>query len=141
MKKLIAMALFFVSAMTMSAQSVTIIEQNSIKDTDIISALEDPSYALVDFSNPALKEAVDAINEQVKALTLDREGALDALDAAIIELEMKAGDFDLDGEFSLNDVQALLDAAFEDEEGFDYDGDTEFSLNDVQELLDMFFDM
>lgn len=137
MKKLIAMALFFVSAMTMSAQSVSIIDNNKIKDTDIIAALEDPNYALVGFDDPALKAAVDEINEQVKALTLDRDGALDALQDAIIELEMKAGDVDLNGAFELDDCQWQFDQ-YMNGGGFDTDGNGDVDLDDVQALFEKF---
>lgn len=137
MKKLIAMALFFVSAMTMSAQSVTIIEQNSIKDADITAALENPNYALVGIDDPALKAAVDEINEQVKARTLDREGALEALDAAVKELEMKAGDVDLNGAFELDDCQWQFDQ-YMNGGGFDTDGNGDVDLDDVQALFEKF---
>lgn len=138
MKKLIALALFAISALTVSAQSVQIIEKNGIKDTDVAAALLDTRFALVEQDNADLKAAVEEINKKVGNKELDREGALIALEDAIANIERAFGDYNLDGDVTLNDIQKYLDDFDEDEATFDYDGNPGISLNDIQALMNLY---
>lgn len=130
MKKLIALALFAISALTVSAQSVQIIEKNGIKDTDVAAAIADYPYV----SAEDLKDIVAEINDKVGKKEYTREEALAALDEAATTLEKKAGDYNLDGYVESDDVEDMF-ADIMNGGGFDFNGDGYIESDDVEDLF------
>lgn len=119
MKKLIAMALFFVSAMTMSAQSVTIIEMYGVSADYAVQLLtEDETLGVLLESltdgqgnvvlSDEIKAVIDGINEKAKKGQItDKAVAEDELMDALLVMEQMEGDIDLNGDFNIRDVRAL----------------------------------
>lgn len=108
---------------------------------DIIKNAGD-KYALVKLDDAANKAKIDAevadLNAAVIGGEMTREEALAELEKVIKEMEQATGDVNLDGEFDVDDAQALFNAVLgtgNTEHLYDSNGDGDIDVDDAQYLF------
>lgn len=102
--------------------------------------ISDNNCPLVSPDNAAVSAVVDEVSKKVFNGEMTQAEANEIIKEAVIEEEVKSGDYDLDGEFVIDDVQKFLEDSFDEENGYDYNGDGEINIDDVQYLLEKLFE-
>lgn len=144
MKKIIASALFFACALSMSAQSVQLIDNNQLKPEDVALELGADQFGMIAAAYATDPSAINAIVKDINDMvatdpsTYNKAWAINELEERLTVEEQKTGDFNLDGDFDVMDLQDVFDAYNADDAGFDYDGDGFFDVMDLQEIFDMY---
>lgn len=147
MKKIIASALFFACALSMSAQSVQLIDNNQLKPEDVALELDADQFGMIADAYADDPSAINAIVKDINDMvasdptTYNKAWAINELEERLTVEEQKTGDVNLDGDFDVDDLQALLDGLYGFEEGieFDMDGSGDFDVDDLQAILDKLY--
>ena len=144
MKKIIASALFFACALSMSAQSVQLIDNNQLKPEDVALELDADMFGMIAWDYSMDPSAINAIVKEINDMvasdptTYNKAWAINELEERLVVEEMKTGDVNLDGDFDSADAEYSFNSFIDGEDGFDFNGDGDFDSADAQALFNAF---